>query len=247
MKPFLILQLRPLDAAADSEFQAFLKYGGLGADEVNRVRMERESIKDIKVLDYSGIIVGGGPSNISDPPEIKPDYQVRFERELSLLYSQIFEHDVPYLGSCYGLGSCVDYLGGRVSKERYAEAVGQVMIHLNEDAQSDPIFNGLPQQFAALAGHKEACQWVPEGGVLLGSSKDCPIQIVRFKQHIYATQFHTELDVTGIIERIHYYKHHGYFDPKKADALIERMEPLEITVPQKILKRFVDRFSVKRA
>ena len=75
MKPFLILQLRPEDEASDNEFSAFLKYGGLTEKEVHRIRMEKESIPNIDLNEYSGIILGGGPSNVSDKVEIKKEYE----------------------------------------------------------------------------------------------------------------------------------------------------------------------------
>ena len=99
IKPFLILQLRELDEAADSEFRAFLRYGNLKESDVRRIRMEKESFSDIDIKNYSGIIVGGGPSNVSDREDSKPEYQRRFEHELRHLYLQVVEHwDLkPYL------------------------------------------------------------------------------------------------------------------------------------------------------
>ena len=91
MKPFLILQLRPNDAAADGEFQAFLKYGGLTENDIHRVRMEKESIPKIKLDDYSGVIIGGGPSNVSDSEKKKSSEQKRFEDELAQLVNKIIE------------------------------------------------------------------------------------------------------------------------------------------------------------
>ena len=85
MKPFLILQLRPEDEASDNEFEAFLKYGGLTERDSHRIRMEKEGIPEIDLNEYSGIILGGGPSNVSDKIEIKEDYEIRFENELSNL------------------------------------------------------------------------------------------------------------------------------------------------------------------
>ena len=69
MKPFLILQLRPNDAAADGEFYAMLKYGGLEEKDVHRVRMELEGVPDVNLDDYSGVLVGGGPMDISNREE----------------------------------------------------------------------------------------------------------------------------------------------------------------------------------
>lgn len=121
MKPFLILQLRPINLASNDEFTAFLKYGGLKEHEVHRVRMEKEKVPEINLSDYSGIIIGGGPSNVSDAEEKKPDYQKRFEKDLNSLLNKVFEEDFPVFGNCYGLGAIVKYQGGEVSKEKYSE------------------------------------------------------------------------------------------------------------------------------
>ena len=97
----------------------------------------------------------------------------------------------------------------------------------------DPQASGrLPDSFAGAS-----CDVV-----LLASSAACPVQMVRFGKNIYATQFHCELDAAGIAERIYYYKHHGYFDPNSAEALIAKTKDVVVEVPQMILKRFVDRY-----
>ncbi|MBU0614138.1 glutamine amidotransferase, partial [Patescibacteria group bacterium] len=79
MKKILILQLRPINAAAEGEFQAFLKYGGLVEAQVDRVRMDMDPISHIDPKKYAAVIVGGGPSNISDPENLKRPEQLRFE------------------------------------------------------------------------------------------------------------------------------------------------------------------------
>ncbi|MDA1038351.1 MAG: glutamine amidotransferase, partial [bacterium] len=105
MKPFLILQLRKNDEAADGEYQAFLKHGGLSEEEVQRVRMEKTGIPFIDLDDYSAVIVGGGPTDVCSPDSQKSFEEIRFEEQLRKLISEITERDFPYLGCCYGLGS----------------------------------------------------------------------------------------------------------------------------------------------
>jgi len=242
MKPFLILQLRSIHEAADNELDAFLFYGGLKKLEIQRIRMEENGIPDLNLNDYSGIICGGGPSNVSDPKENKSQAQLRFEADLTRLYPQIIEKDFPFLGACYGIGSLTNYLGGEVSTSNYAEEVGLSIINLTEEADSDPLTKGLQKKFKAFTGHKEACQNLVTGATLLASSAKCPIQMIRYKNNIYATQFHPELDKEGLSLRINIYKNHGYFSPERAESIIDQIQYEDVTVPELILKRFVERY-----
>src|SRR5699024_3596830 len=105
VKPFLLLASRAEDAAADTEYEAFLRYGGLVEDQLHRVRMEAGPLPEITLADYSGVIVGGSPFNSSDPVESKSPVQRRVETELTTLLDQIVHRDFPFLGACYGIAS----------------------------------------------------------------------------------------------------------------------------------------------
>jgi GMP synthase (glutamine-hydrolysing) len=244
MKPFLILQLRPIDLASNDEFEAFLKYGGLSKDQAHRVRMEKEGIPKIILDNYSGIILGGGPSNVSDKEKDKQEYEKRFEIQLNDLLNKVFKNDFPFLGVCYGIGALNKFKGGIVSKEKYSEAVGSVEIELTELGKKDELLTDLPVKFQAYCGHKEACQTLPIDAALLAGSEGCPYQMIKFKNNIYATQFHTELDIEGIILRTNVYKNHGYFSPDEAEVLINRTKEVEVIVPSKILYKFIQKYHV---
>ncbi len=241
MKPFLLLQIREKDGPADNEYVDFLKYGQLDKSDVLRVRMEKESISKLNPEDYSAIIVGGGPANVSDEESEKSEAQRRYEKELHLLYPIIFEKDIPFFGSCYGFGSVAAFAGADISKNKYAEEVGYTKINLQNTVNKDNLFDDLPSSFYAFCGHKEACQNLPEGAVLLAGSEECPIQMLRFKKNIYAVQFHCELDAEGIAKRILYYKNHGYFNPEDADRLINNTKDIVTKEAHLILKRFIER------
>ena len=245
MKPFLILQLRPIDLASDNEFSSFLKYGGLTEHDVHRVRMEKEGIPEIDLGDYSGIVLGGGPSNVSDDEEVKHKYQKRFEEDLNRLLDKVFKENFPILGTCYGIGALLKHQGGEVSREKYSEGIGAVEIELTKEGKKDVLLTGLPDKFMAYVGHKEACQTLPVGATLLASSSICPVQMIRFGKNIYATQFHTELDVDSVHLRINIYKNHGYFSPEDAEMILEKTKNYHITVPGMILHNFIQRYKVK--
>ena len=240
-KPFLLLQIRPEDIASDEEYQAFLRFSGLEKSQLLRWRLDQEpGITEISVDDYAGIIVGGGPACVSTPESEKPAYQVAFEQSLFALMEEIIQSDTPFFGACYGIGVLAKALGGDVSKKQYSEPVGAVKITLRNNLSQEPILKDIPAAFEAFAGHKESVQSIPKSAANLASSEICPVQLLKVKQNIYATQFHPELDVEGIITRINVYKHAGHFPPEDADALIERCRKSQVTESVKILKNFCD-------
>ena len=107
---------------------------------------------------------------------------------------------------------------------------------------ADPLLQGLPAQFQAFVGHKEAVQALPDGCTHLVASAPCPVQMIRYGQNVYATQFHPEADAHDFEERIRIYRNHGYFPPDDADRLIAECHAAEVTVPGEMLRRFVGRF-----
>lgn len=239
--PFLILQLRPEDGAADSEFEAFLRYGGLARDEVERVRLDREPFPSGDLGRFSAILVGGSPFEVSTPAAQKSPLQHNIEAGFARLLDEVVRDDLPFLGACSGCGLLGSHCGTTLSG-RYGEPVGGTDVTLTAEGRADRLFQGLPNRFRALVGHKEACDTVPEGAVLLATSSPCPVQMFRVKTNVYATQFHPEADPDGFIVRIQTYRSHGYFPPDTADRLIEAVSQEDTPVPRAMLARFVDRY-----
>ena len=125
MKPFLLLASRAEDTAAEDEYEAYLRYGGLDESQLRRIRMEQAPLPDLSLEDYSGVIVGGSPFTSSDPPEKKSETQHRVERELSALLDRIVEADYPFLGACYGVGTLGRHQGAVIDRT-YGEQLGGV-------------------------------------------------------------------------------------------------------------------------
>jgi len=240
-KPFLIIQLRPEDDVADNEFRAFLRYGGLSEAEVARARIERTGLPDIDLEAFAGIIVGGSPFDMSTPATHKPRIQKQIEAGFLHLLARIDARDYPFLGACSGSSLLGSYCGSRIS-DTYAEAVGGADIFLTDAGREDPLLRDFPSPFRVLLGHKEACNAVPPGTVLLARSAACPVQMMRLRNNIYATQFHPEGDPEGFAVRIHAYRHHGYFAPETADALVDAVNKERTPYAQQILSRFVRRY-----
>lgn len=243
MKQFLILQLRPEVDASDGEFSAFLDKGGLREEQVHRICLDRDPLPGgLRLEDYAGVIVGGGPGCVSDDPATKDPTEARIEADILSLMPAITGQDIPFLGCCYGIGILGHHLGAEVSKRRYGEPVGPVTCAVTEAGATDPLVAGLPARFDAFVGHKEAVQELPEGCVHLLASDPCPFQMIRYGQNVYATQFHPEADAGVFEDRIRIYRHKGYFAPETADDLIAMVHAADVTVPTEILRRFVARY-----
>jgi GMP synthase (glutamine-hydrolysing) len=242
-KEFLVVQLRPEDETAQSEFEAIKRYGGLLDHEVIRHRAELDGLPAIDLDRLSAIIVGGSPFDVSTPAEQKSQIQQKIEADFADLFAEVTSRDFPFLGACSGNGLLGDYCGAVISRQ-YGEPVSAVDVSITEAGRADPLLEGLPDVFRVLVGHKEACDSTPPGTVLLARGRDCPVQMFRLKNNIYATQFHPEADAEEFALRIRVYRDHGYFPASQADELIGNLRTEVTPVSNEILRRFVDRYRV---
>ncbi len=245
MKPFLLLAIRAEDAAADNEYESFLGFAGLDERDLRRIRLEQQPLGTVDLADWSGILLGGGPFNSSDPEGSKSRVQRRVEADLRDLLDRVITAGFPFLGACYGIGTLGSHQGAVVDR-RHAEPVGCVPVTLTAEGRHDPLLRGLPSTFDAFVGHKEAISRLPHHAVLLASSAGCPVQAFRIGAHVYATQFHPELDALGMCTRIDAYQNAGYFDPAQVGELKAMANRSSVTHPPAVLRRFAQRYGQGR-
>lgn len=241
MRPFLLLSSRAEDLAADEEYGAFLRCTGLDEQGLHRIRLEQAPLPDLDLDRYAGIVLGGGPFNSSDPVEEKSGVQLRVEADLARLLDEVVARDVPFLGACYGIGTLGTHQGGVVDRT-FGEPISAVRVRLTPEGLADPLLAGMPAEFDAFVGHKEACRVLPPSATLLASSAGCPVQMFRIGRNVYATQFHPELDVAGLVTRVHVYQHAGYFDPAELSELVAGLQGAVVTEPGRLLATFVARY-----
>ena len=197
--PFLLLSIRAEDAAADDEYGAMMRFAGLDTNGLHRIRLTHRALGDIDLADWSGIILGGGPYNVSDAADSKSDTQRRVESELLPLIGRVVDDDFPFLGCCYGVGTLGSVVGATVDRT-YAEPVGALTVTLTEQGRRDPLFAELPDVFDAYGGHKEGASALPTDLACLAYSADCPIQAFRVGDNVYATQFHPDSGASSILQ-----------------------------------------------
>src|SRR5437762_261634 len=136
VKPFLLLAIRAEDAAADNEYESFLAFSGLDEHDLRRVRLEQRALGDVDLRDWSGILLGGGPFNFSDPEASKSPVQRRVEADLRGLLERVVDADFPFLGACYGIGTLGRHIRAVVER-RYADTVRSDPITLTSEGQRD--------------------------------------------------------------------------------------------------------------
>jgi GMP synthase (glutamine-hydrolysing) len=240
VKPFLLLSIRAEPVAAADEHAAFARYLGVAPDQVHRRELGAAPVS-VDLDDHAAVLLGGGSFTYSDDPATKSERQLAAEDDVRTLLDEVVARDFPFLGACYGIGTLGSHQGGVVDRS-YPEGVGPVTVELTDDGAADPVMAGLPRTFAAYGGHKEALTVPPAHAVVLATSPACPVQAFRVGQHVYATQFHPELDLAGLVTRIETYATFGYFDPSEADALRAAGAAVDVVHPGRILANFAARY-----
>ncbi len=242
MRPFLFLAVRPEDGAADDEYAAMLRCTGLDESLLRRVRLERRPLGDVDLEDWSGIVLGGGPFQSSDPEDSKSAVQRRVEADLARLLGLVVPTDFPFFGACYGVGTLGTAVGAVVDRT-YGEPAGGVQVTLTEQGRADRVLGIAPAVFGAFVGHKEAIAALPAHAVPLATSAAAPVQAFRVGTRIYATQFHPELDLEGLVARVTTYRDDGYFPSDELERVIAAARATGIQEPPNVLGRFVELFA----
>ena len=240
MKPFLLLSIRGEPAAAHDEHAAFARYLEVDETALHRIELGAAPL-EVDLDDYSAVVLGGGSFTYSDDPATKSDRQCLAEHDVFALLDDVVARDFPFLGACYGIGTLGTHQGGVVDKT-HPEPVGALTVDLTPAGTEDPVFAGLPVSFAAYGGHKEGLTVPPAHAVRLATSAACPVQAFRIGEHVYATQFHPELDLRGLRTRIDVYATCGYFDPSEAASLRAAGAAVDVRHPGRILANFARRY-----
>ncbi|GAA2044747.1 glutamine amidotransferase [Agromyces tropicus] len=236
-RDFLFLSARPEVEAVGPEYESVRRAAGLDAGRLQHLRLDVQSIGDVDVRRYAGVVVGGSPYNVTTAVEHKHPVQRRVEDDLARVAEQALASDHPVLFTCYGIGVLTRVLGGEVGT-LHGEEASAVEITLTDAGREDPLLGALPARFDALVGHKEATSRLPDDAVRLAGSAGCPVQVYRVGTAVYATQFHPEVSAADFIARAAVYRHHGYFPAHELDALSRRVHAASVTEPQRMLRGF---------
>lgn len=202
----LTLQFR-LDASKEHEQQCISRFLSR-EDQIEFWDIFVESVNLSNPAEYlpkfDKLVLGGNGAQSIAPGHKDNDYQkVHFIlTKIKPLINYVLENDFPTFGTCFGHQLLGYFLGASVVYDHNQAETGFSLIQLTKEASQDKLFTGVNSPFYAVVGHQDSLADVPPGAVLLAFSDKCKVQAFRYKNNIYGTQFHGELNDQDLLYRL---------------------------------------------
>jgi len=134
----------------------------------------------LKAMQPKGLIFTGGPQSV-------------FKEESQHIDKKVFELGIPILGFCYGAQLIAHTLDGKVETAPVSE-YGKTKTEVKTDAT---LFRGVPAEISSWMSHTDYISKVPSGFTVTAHTENCPVAAMEdTTRHIYATQFHPEVQHT---------------------------------------------------
>lgn len=219
MKPYLLVSTRPEEEALVSEYQAYLLASGLPQERLELAEFDLLGLPPVNLAEYQGVFVAGSPYGNTALSGGVSKTQAWVAEELRDFFDQVVEAGVPCLATGTAMTILAKVLGGTVSSD-HGELSEITQITLTREGREDPILAGVEEDFLAYTSHTESCEDVPGDGVRLAWSLNCPIQMFRIGENMYATQFSPELDAEAMQAKIEAYTDAGDFGVGDLDMLV---------------------------
>ena len=156
------------------------------------VNFERDPDAQPNMDGYQGLIVLGGPMNVSEQ-SLRPHLRT----ELAVI-SQALKQQKPILGICLGSQLLAHALGAPIRLHTGPE-IGWYPLHATEHGRDDKVISPLQPGHAVFQWHSYTFD-VPHGARHLAYSETCAHQAFRYGENAYGFQFHLEMD-RPLIER----------------------------------------------
>lgn len=234
--PFLILQTGH-PAASMRRHGSFAHWirvaAGLGGDDVVVVDVAGPDGSGGESLPtregFSGAIVTGSGAMVTD--------RLPWSEASAAWLRDAAHAGLPLLGICYGHQLIAHALGGEVGYNPAGREMGTLDIDLQDEAGDDPLFVGLPRQFAVQATHLQTVLALPDGARLLATSAQDAACAFRWGTSAWGVQFHPEFSTVHM---------RGYIRARSealasegSDAAAMEASVRATPLARKLLRRFV--------
>lgn len=230
MSKLLFLSLRNGEIGPDVAHAEY--HDALRATGVSEVDMELRVIdspdSELGPLDpVSGIIVGGCSLNVTNPE------RDAWHKRIDDILSATVNSGKPVFFVCFGISWLVDHLGGEVGRT-HPEPSGPTTVNVvAEDALAGP--SGT---FTALTGHTENPVRVPDSLTVVATGPDGLVQMVRYGDRVWATQFHAEMDADAMRTRMDFFHDYGYFPAEEYARIVADLPNHDVSRANGLLRTF---------
>lgn len=230
MSKLLFLSLRNGEIGPDvahAEYHDALRATGVSEVDME-LRVTDSPASELGPLDpVSGIIVGGCSLNVTNPE------RDAWHKRIDDILSATVNSGKPVFFVCFGISWLVDHLGGEVGRT-HPEPSGPTTVNVvAEDALAGP--SGT---FIALTGHTENPVRVPDSLTVVATGADGLVQMVRYGDRVWATQFHAEMDADAMRTRMDFFHDYGYFPAEEYARIVADLPNHDVSRANGLLRTF---------
>ena len=150
------------------------------------VNFERDPDAQPQLDRYRGLVVLGGPMNVSDQA-----HRPHLRTELRAI-EQALRQDKPVLGICLGAQLLAHVLGAPVRRHDVPE-IGWYDLELTGQGREDAVLSALAPRTPVFQWHGQTFD-LPDGATQLARTDSCEQQAFRWGDRAYGFQFHLEVD-----------------------------------------------------
>ena len=231
----LLLQIREDAKVRIEEHESFARYSGLDVAQIAVHNVFDKPKFGPETIDgYDALFVGGASEASVLEPQRYP-----FVGDAQTLLLHCIQQDFPVFASCFGFQLAVLALGGEIIRDSEDFEMGTIAISLAEAAKQDPVFQGTSNGFMAVAVHQEKAITAPPGCTELAFTRHCNHAFKVDNARFWAFQFHPEVDLQILVERLTIYRDHYTRDTAHLDEVLS--QAVEVPESTALLKKFVAR------
>ena len=231
----LLMQIREDEQVAKEELNSFANHAGLKPCQLEVLNCFETPVFDETVLKgYDSLWVGGA----SEANVLQPQ-QYTFMESAKKLLLYCCENNIPVFASCFGFQLAILALSGEIVDSDGEYEMGTIPISLAKSSKHDLLLHDTPEQFLAVSVHKQKAIKLPLRAELLAYTDTC-LHVIKVKNKpFWAFQFHPEVDLQILIERLTIYQE-CYTEGSEhlSQVLSSAKETPESNV---LMRKFVDR------
>ncbi len=144
----------------------------------------------------AGVTVTGAHEMVTD--------RLLWSVQLEHWIMELVEHNVPFLGVCYGHQLLAQATGGEVGYHPLGQEIGTAIVKRLPSSDNDPLCHDLPAEFYAHTTHSQSVLTLPASAVRLAENDFEPNHAFRLGDCAWGVQFHPEYSsaiMTSYIEQ----------------------------------------------